>query len=213
MGETYTFSDISDRTEDDLQPVELRHFKNLLGPRHLDHLKGVLVTEEDKELCLDDIAYRITRHYRELLAPDEAIILAPLLNGAMLFASDLMQRLMIPLEMDSLKIESYGGATGSSGEVKFHKDFSRSVQGRHVLLLEDIVDTGLTIASVRQLVRDYKNPASVSVCTFLDKAAARKVEAQLEFVGYRVPDMFVVGYGLDYQHELRNLPFVGVYEE
>ncbi|MBW2972054.1 hypoxanthine phosphoribosyltransferase [Candidatus Woesearchaeota archaeon] len=212
MTENFVFSDISSRVEEELAEVPLKRNMNIIGPRHLGHIVGVLVTEEEKGYCLDELAYRINKDYRRMLRPAEALVVAPLLNGAMQFASDLMQRLTLPVELDTIKIESYAGATGSSGEPKIHKDFSRSVYGRHVLLIEDIVDTGRTIKFVRELL-EHKNAKTVRVATFLDKACAREVDVDAEYVGFRIPDMFVVGYGLDYHHQLRNLPFVGVYKE
>jgi hypoxanthine phosphoribosyltransferase len=208
----YLFADISNKSEADLDPIPVERYRRLLEPRHGGHLIGMLVSEEQKRACLDSLAARIEEHYLGVLAPGEPVVVAPLLNGAMIFASDLMQRLRIPAELDSFKVESYAG-TGSTGETRIHKDLSRSVKGRHVLLVEDIIDTGHTIDFIINGLLRHKNPASVSVATFLDKAGAREVEVPIDYTGFVIPKMFVVGYGLDYRHELRNLPFVAIYRE
>ncbi|MFH1063640.1 MAG: hypoxanthine phosphoribosyltransferase [Candidatus Woesearchaeota archaeon] len=210
MVERFVFSDRSNFEEADLTCLDSGYYHEMMGGN--GNFAGILVSEEDKEHCLAMLADRITADYKNILGPDDALVVAPLLNGAMFFANDIMTRLYLPTELDTLKVETYGGGTRSTGEAKIHKDFSRSVKGRHVLLVEDIVDSGATLDFIINGLLKHKLPASVRVVSFLDKVAARKVPIPVDYVGFEIPEMFVVGYGLDYKHRLRNLPFVGVYK-
>jgi|GEM_PF-289129 len=212
MDEKFVFADLSDKRERELKPICFEDYNGILIPKHKDHLVGMLVSEEEKEYCVNELAWQIRQDYLKILAPGEALVVTPLLNGALNFSKDLMDRLYLPIEVDALKVESYPETTESSGEVKIHKDFSRSVKNRHVLLVEDIVDTRRTIDFVINGLLAHKRPKSVRVATFLDKVTAMIIDIPVNYVGFEIPEMFVVGYGLDYKHELRNLPFVGVYK-
>src|SRR6266516_2131971 len=138
------------------------------------------------------------------------LTLVSVLKGSLPFMADLMRHITIPLRIDLMEVSSYGGtATESSGLVRILKDLSSSIDGSDVLLVEDIIDTGLTLNYLLRYLRG-KNPASLRVCTLLDKPARRLVEIPVDYIGFAIPDQFVVGYGLDYGELYRNLRFVGV---
>jgi hypoxanthine phosphoribosyltransferase len=138
------------------------------------------------------------------------VTLVSVLKGSLPFMADLMRQIDLPLRIDLMEVSSYGGtATESSGLVRILKDLSAPIEGRHVLLVEDIIDTGLTLNYLLRYLRG-KKPKSIKVCSLLDKPARRLVEIPLDYVGFEIPDAFVVGYGLDYGEVYRNLRFVGV---
>lgn len=134
-------------------------------------------------------------------------IFVGILKGAFIFMADLIREMTIPLEVDFLAVSSYGRTTESTGIVQIVKDLSESVEGRHVVLVEDIVDTGLTLKYLYELLLSRK-PASLKVCVFLDKRERRKVNVPLHYVGFEVPDYFLVGYGLDYAEKFRHLKYI-----
>ena len=137
------------------------------------------------------------------------LLVVAVLTGAAIFAADLLRRIEGPAELDFIAVSSYGKATKSSGEVRLLKDRSQSVEGRHLLLVEDIVDTGLTMAYLRDTLWT-RAPASLRLCSLLDKREARQVDIEVDYVGFECPPEFVVGYGLDYAGRYRNLPDIGV---
>lgn len=146
---------------------------------------------------------------REAFAGEELVVVG-VLKGAFLFFADLVQAIDLPLmSCDFLGLSSYGSRTESSGVVRLTSDLSQSIHGKHVLIVEDIVDTGLTM---NYLLNNFKSrsPASVSICTLLDKPAGRKVEVDVQYTGFVIEDKFVVGYGLDFDERHRQLPFIGV---
>ncbi|MBI3967727.1 MAG: hypoxanthine phosphoribosyltransferase [Chloroflexi bacterium] len=140
---------------------------------------------------------------------DRQPLLVGVLRGCAFFFADLMRHLTIPVAMDFIAVSSYGPSAGGSGAVRFMKDLDLPVEGRHVILVEDVIDTGLTL---RYVVRNLKarHPASLEICTLLDKRVRRLVDTPLRYIGFDLPDVFVVGYGLDYQQRYRNLPFIAV---
>jgi hypoxanthine phosphoribosyltransferase len=135
-------------------------------------------------------------------------VLVGVLKGAFVFLADLVRELRFPLQCDFVKLSSYGGSTETSGQVRLELDTSIPLAGRHVLVVEDIVDTGLTTAWLLAHLRK-KQPASLRVCALLDKPARRRVEVTIDFVGFRIPDQFVVGYGIDWAEAYRELDFIG----
>lgn len=140
----------------------------------------------------------------------KTLTLVSVLKGSLPFMADLMRQIPLPLRIDLMEVSSYGGtATESSGLVRIIKDLSKSIDGEDVLLVEDIIDTGLTLNYLVRYLRG-KNPASLRICTLLDKPARRLVEIPVDYQGFEIPDQFVVGYGLDYGEHYRNLRFVGV---
>ena len=165
----------------------------------------VLLTEEQIAARVADLGQRISSDYagRELT-------LVSVLKGSLPFMADLMRRITLPLRIDLMEVSSYGGtSTESSGLVRILKDLSAPIDGRDVLLVEDIIDTGLTLNYLIRYLKG-KNPNSIKVCSLLDKPARRLVEIPLDYVGFEIPDAFVVGYGLDFGEVYRNLRFVGV---
>jgi hypoxanthine phosphoribosyltransferase len=171
---------------------------------HEPGLGEVLVSTEELERRVGELGEAISRDYagRELL-------LVGVLKGAVFFLSDLMRYIDIPVEVDFMAVASYGSATDSSGVVRILKDLDIVIEGRDVLIVEDIVDSGLTL---QYLMRNLgsRNPATLEVCALLTKPARRKVDLPTRYVGFEIPDTFVVGYGLDYGERHRNLPFVAV---
>jgi hypoxanthine phosphoribosyltransferase len=165
----------------------------------------ILLSEEQIQAKVRELGRRISEDFagRELT-------LVSVLKGSLPFMADLMRSITIPVQIDLMEVSSYGGtATESSGLVRILKDLSSSIDGRHVLIVEDIIDTGLTLNYLVRYLRG-KNPASLKICTLLDKPARRIVEIAIDYRGFEIPDQFVIGYGLDYGEAYRNLRFVGV---
>ena len=140
---------------------------------------------------------------------DRDLLLVGVLKGAVFFLSDLMRALTVPCEVDFMAVASYGSSTDSSGVVRILKDLDTSIEGRDVLIVEDIVDSGLTLSYLLRTMR-ARNPASLEVCALLTKPERRKVDLPIRYTGFEIPNRFVIGYGLDYREQYRNLPFVAV---
>jgi hypoxanthine phosphoribosyltransferase len=173
----------------------------------------VLVAAEDLQRRVRELGEAISRDYGAHPPhpphprPPRPLLLVGVLKGAVFFLSDLMRHVDIPVELDFMAVASYGSATDSSGVVRILKDLDVVIEGRDVLIVEDIVDSGLTL---QYLLRNLgsRNPATLEVCALLTKPARRKVELPTRYVGFEIPDRFVIGYGLDYAERHRNLPFV-----
>jgi hypoxanthine phosphoribosyltransferase len=159
----------------------------------------------------DDIQRRVAELGREISADYQHTvpILVSILKGGVVFQADLMRRLSILHEIDFMSVSSYNGGTQSTGVVKILKDLQNSITDRDVLLVEDIVDTGLTLTYLRKIL-EARNPRSLKVCTLLNKVDARLVEVPIEYTGFDIPNEFVIGYGLDYDEKYRHLPFIGI---
>ncbi|HQY33603.1 hypoxanthine phosphoribosyltransferase [Actinotalea sp.] len=168
-----------------------------------DDLERVLLTEAQLQGRLDELAAQIDTDYagRDLL-------LVGVLKGAVMVMADLVRRLHTPVEMDWMAVSSYGAGTTSSGVVRILKDLDSDLTGRHVLIVEDIIDSGLTLSWLLSNLRS-RGPATVEIATMLRKPEAAKVDVDVRYVGFDIPSDFVVGYGLDYAEKYRNLPFVG----
>ncbi|ALC87085.1 MULTISPECIES: hypoxanthine phosphoribosyltransferase [Bacillaceae] len=164
----------------------------------------VLLTEEQIQEKTRELGAALSEEYK-----DKFPLAIGILKGAMPFMSDLMKRVDTYIEMDYMDVSSYGNATVSSGEVKIVKDLNTSVEGRDILIIEDIIDSGMTLSYLVDLFK-YRKAKSIKLVTLLDKPSGRKVDLQADYVGFEVPDAFVVGYGLDYAEKYRNLPYVGV---
>ena len=136
-------------------------------------------------------------------------VLISVLKGALVFLADLMRSMDLPTSIDLMEVSSYGAATESSGQVRILKDLSKPIEGRDVLVVEDIIDTGLTLNYLLRYLAD-KGPASVKIVCLLDKPARRLAEIPIDYIGFTIPDRFVIGYGLDYDERYRNLPYIGV---
>jgi hypoxanthine phosphoribosyltransferase len=165
-----------------------------------------VVPTEDLNRRIVELAAEVSRDYE-----GKNVLLLGILKGAVFFLSDLMRELSIPAEVDFMAISSYGSATQSSGVVRILKDLDRPIEGRHVLIVEDIVDSGLTL---RYLLGNLggRKPASLEVCALLSKREARVVDVPIRYCGFEIPNEFVIGYGLDYDERYRALPYVAVLE-
>jgi hypoxanthine phosphoribosyltransferase len=172
-----------------------------------DAIGEILVPADALARRVTELAAEVSRDYA-----DKDLVLIGVLKGAVFFLSDLMRQLEIPVEVDFMAVASYGSATKSSGVVRILKDLDAVIEGRDVLIVEDIVDSGLTL---QYLLRNLagRNPASLEVCALLIKPERRKVELQTRYVGFEIPDRFAIGYGLDYGERYRNLPFVAALKD
>ncbi len=170
----------------------------------MSDIKEVLITEEQIQAKVRELAEQLAHDYR-----DKNPVLVGVLNGAFVFLADLMRRLELECTIDFVAWASYGKDTSSSGVFRIMKDLETNVESRHVLVVEDIIDTGLTLHYLLDTIRARK-PASVKVVALLDKPSRRRIEAKADYLGFQVPDAFVVGYGLDFAQSYRNLPFIGI---
>ena len=168
----------------------------------IDH---VLVSEEQLRAKVTELGARISRDYA-----GRQLLLVSILKGSVVFMADLMRAITIPCSIDFMVVSSYGGAnTTSTGLVKIVKDLDQDLTGKDVLIVEDILDTGITLSNLVPTLK-MRNPCSVRLCTILSKPSRRKAQIEPDYLGFEVPDEFVVGYGLDYDETYRNLPYVGV---
>jgi len=170
---------------------------------HAD-VQEVLLTEERIQARVAELGAQLNTDYAGL----EPVLIS-VLKGSIVFLADLVRSMELPLSIDIMEVSSYGAATETSGQVRILKDLSNPIEGRHVIVVEDIIDTGLTLNYLLRYLRE-KGPASLRICCLLDKPARRLTEIPIDYVGFSIPDRFVVGYGLDYGERYRNLPYVGV---
>jgi hypoxanthine phosphoribosyltransferase len=168
-------------------------------------LLRVLLTEEQIRERVRELAQEINRDYADV----DDLLLVGVLKGSVMGMVDLARALKRPLAIDFMAISSYGHATETSGVVRVLKDLDTDIGGRHVLIVEDIVDSGLTLSYLRESLA-RRNPASLRVCCFLNKPARREATVHVDYIGFNIPNEFVVGYGLDYAERYRNLPYIGV---
>lgn len=167
-------------------------------------IKDILITQEQIAEKTAELGKKLTEDYK-----DKSPLVIGILKGAVPFLADIVREIDAHVEMDFMAVSSYGNATVSSGEVKIVKDLDTNVEGRHILIVEDIIDSGRTLAYLVDLFK-YRKAASVKIVTFLDKPEGRVVDIDADYVGFNIPNEFVVGYGLDYAEAYRNLPYVGV---
>lgn len=167
----------------------------------------VLIQEEDVRTRIQEMADALSERYA-----GEEVLLVGILNGSVFFLTELAQRMSIPVEIDFMAASSYGAGTESSGRVLVTKDLERTITGMHVVIVEDIVDTGQTLHLLTEMIMD-KKPASLELAVLLDKPSRRKVCMDADYIGFEIPDVFVVGWGLDYDQKYRDLPYVGVIKE
>jgi len=174
-------------------------------PDYANDIAEILITEAQLREKVAELGTRLSADYA-----GRDIVLVSVLKGSLPFMADLMRAMSIPVRIDLMEVSSYGGAvTETSGLVRILKDLSASIEGKDVLIVEDIIDTGLTLNYLLRYLRG-KNPASLRICTLLDKPARRLVEIGIDYRGFEIPDRFVVGYGLDYGEMYRNLPHIAV---
>ena len=169
----------------------------------LHDIQQILITEEQLKRRIAELAEFLTEEYH-----DKNPLFVGILKGVVVFYADMVRAVQIPCQFDFLAVSSYQGTT-SSGQLSYQKDISFELKGRHVVILEDILDTGITLKSVVEHLAAME-PASLKICTLMDKPERRQADVQADYVGFTIPNQFVVGYGLDYNEQYRNLPFVGV---
>ena len=166
-------------------------------------IEGVLISAEEIEVKVAEIGRRITEDFR-----DKDPIFVGVLKGCFIFMADLMRHVDINCSMDFMAVSSYSG-TSSTGAVKINKDLGQDIEGRHVIIVEDILDSGVTLGYLTKYLQN-RRPASITIATLLDKPSRRKADVHAKYSGFEVPDAFVVGYGLDYAEKYRNLPYIGI---
>lgn len=167
-------------------------------------IKEVLFTKEQISQRVKELGEQITRDYE-----GESVVLVCTLRGASVFFSDLIREIDLDIQIDFIATSSYGASTKSNGEVKLTKDLNTPIADRHVIIVEDIVDSGLTLNYVKRML-SARNPKSIKICSMLDKPSGRKIELEADYVGFEVPSVFIVGYGLDYAERYRQIPEVCV---
>lgn len=165
----------------------------------------VMISEADVKQRIDEMAKEIVKHYKSL---QDELVLVGLLKGSFIFMADLCRKIDIPHEVDFMTVSSYGNEMTSTRDVKIIKDLDEDIRGKHVLIVEDIIDSGHTLKKVREIL-ELRGPKSVAICTLLDKPSRREVEVPVEWTGYAIQDEFVVGYGIDYAQQYRHLPYIG----
>lgn len=169
-----------------------------------EDVERILLSAEEIRAQVAELGRKISEDYQ-----GKELVVVGILKGAAIFCADLLREITVPVAIDFMAVSSYGASTKSSGVMRILKDLDESIEGKHVLLVEDIVDTGLTLNYLREYL-EGRNPASLRVCVLLDKPSRRKTDVTVEYRGFEIPDEFVVGYGLDYAEKYRNLPYISV---
>lgn len=167
------------------------------------------ITKQEISTLNQKLGKQISQDYKSVLKPEESLLVVVTLKGAMIFGSDLIREIQVPLELDFVRLASYGSGTKSSGAVRFLKDMESSPEGRHILVVDEIVDSGRTLAFLTEHLKAF-TPKSVKLCSLLSKPSRREVEVKLDYLGTEIEDKFVVGYGLDFGEKYRNLPDICV---
>ncbi len=176
-------------------------------PKMKDDIKKVLIDENELKAIVKRLGAEITADY---LGKD--VLLIGILKGSVIFMADLMREIDVPCNIDFMAVSSYGNGTESSGRVKINKDLDNDIQGKDIIIIEDILDSGKTLYYIRDIL-SARRPASIRICTLFDKPERREADIKADYVGSLVPNEFIVGYGLDYSEYYRNLPFIGVLKE
>jgi len=171
------------------------------------HIKHILIDPESIQKRITELGAEISADYR-----GKELVLVCILKGAFLFTSDLCRQIDLPQKLDFMAVSGYGDATRSSGIVKIEKDLSESIQGKHVLIVEDIIDSGLTLSYIVKILQD-RQPADIKVCVLCNKPSNQQQHVKVDYCGFKLEDEFVVGYGLDFKGYLRNLPYIGVVKD
>ena len=171
----------------------------------MKHTVEVMISEAEIKSRVAELGKQISDHYRD---SGSEMVLVGLLRGSFMFMADLCRAIDVPHEVDFMTASSYGNGTSSTRDVKILKDLDEDIRGKDVLIVEDIIDSGNTLSKVRELF-SLRGPKSLAICTLLDKPSRREVDVPVEYVGFAIPDEFVVGYGIDYAQRYRHLPYVG----
>ena len=172
-------------------------------------IERVVFSEEELQARVAEMGAQITEDFAPAVARGEQIVLVSVLRGAALFMADLARKIELPLAMDYMVVSSYGNSTTTSGEIRILKDMSEATEGKHVIIAEDVIDSGLTLSYLLRLF-EHRAAASVTVCALLKKDIPGQVHIPVRYLGFPCPKEFVVGYGLDYAERYRNLPYIGV---
>lgn len=167
---------------------------------------SVLISEQDVDARIAEIGAQISKDYE-----GKQVHLICILKGSVYFTCELAKRISVPVTMDFMSVSSYGDGTSSSGVVKIVKDLDETIEGKDVIVIEDIIDSGRTLSYLLEILQK-RNPSSMKLCTLLDKPDRRVRDVKVDYVGFAIPDEFVVGYGLDYAQKYRNLPYIGIVE-
>ena len=170
------------------------------------HHVEVLISENDVHARIAVLGAEITKFYQEKQV--ESLVIVGLLRGSFMFMADLVRHIHLPVEVEFMTTSSYGSGMITNHDVKISKDLDGDIRGKHVLIVEDIIDTGYTLEKVRDIL-NLREPLSLTICTLLDKPYRREVEVPVDWVGFEIPDEFVVGYGIDYAQHHRNLGYIG----
>lgn len=170
-------------------------------------ITDVLISEEEISKKVYELAKTIEKEYK-----GEEVVLVGILKGACVFISDIIRKIDLDICLDFMDVSSYGMSTQSSGVVRILKDLDSDIEGKNVIIVEDIIDTGLTLSYLRENLM-ARNPKSLKICTLLDKPERRKCDIPVDYVGFKIPDKFIVGYGIDCAEKFRNLPYIGIVEK
>ncbi len=170
-------------------------------------VKRVIIDEERLKLIISDLGHKISEDYK-----DKNLLLVSVLKGSVIFMADLMRAVKIPCSVDFMSVSSYGSGVKTSGVVKIVKDLDIDLSGYDLLIVEDILDSGMTLSYIKEILL-ARNPSSIKICTLLDKPSRRQVDLKADYTGAEVPDVFIIGYGLDYNEKYRNLPYVAEIDE
>lgn len=169
-----------------------------------DDIKSVLISEKEIAEIVKNLGEKISKDYE-----GKEILLVVILKGSLVFAADLMRHITVPVKLDFMQASSYGSGTASSGVINIKKDLDSDAAGKHILIIEDIIDSGNTLSKLKHILKE-RGPASVRICSLISKPSRREMNVEVEYIGRDIPDEFVVGYGLDFDERYRNLPYIGV---
>lgn len=169
-----------------------------------ENIEKVLLSEEQIQNRISELAEQINKDYE-----GKSVVMIGILRGAVMFFTDLAKKLTVPVKMDFMAVSSYSGGTRTSGVVRMVHDLAENIEGKDVLIVEDIVDSGLTLSYLAKNLK-LRKPSSLKICCLLDKPYQRTNEITVDYVGFEIPDEFVIGYGLDYEEYYRNIPYIGV---
>ncbi|ART82212.1 hypoxanthine phosphoribosyltransferase [Oceanisphaera profunda] len=170
----------------------------------MKHRVDVLISTDEVNARIQALGEQITQHYQGV----DELVMVGLLRGSCVFMADLCRQIPLPVRLDFMTASSYGSGTKSNRDVRILKDLDDEIHGKHVLIVEDIIDTGYTLSKVKEIL-SLRQPASLTICSLLDKPDRREVDVPVDWVGFTIPDEFVVGYGIDYAQRYRNLPYIG----
>lgn len=170
-------------------------------------VKEVLCTEQQLQEKIAELGAAITKDYQ-----GKDLLMVSILKGSVMVMADLMRAVDLPMQIDFMNVSSYGAGTETKGSVKILKDLDVDIKGKNLLIVEDILDSGVTLYNLMNMLQQ-RNPASIEICALFSKPSRRKVDVKAKYIGYEIPDAFIVGYGLDYDEKFRNLPYVGILKE